>query len=127
MYVSTTRSHETEAIGVSVVSRPAHPDGEKSPFLSRDYWKEMADGRAQACHGVGSSARSRSAGAIAASAHSHSAWTIRASVDCVRAVDSLTLDCGLRDLSCGLGRSTPAIDRLRYVLSRDYVRGVGRG
>ena len=67
VYESTTRSHETEATGVSVVSHLAHPDGAKSPFWSRDYWKEMADGRVQAYRAFGSSARSRSALAIGVS------------------------------------------------------------
>ena len=33
---SMTRPHETGVIGASVVSRPADPDGEAAPSLSRD-------------------------------------------------------------------------------------------
>ena len=61
---SVTRSHVTEAFGASVVAGPADPGGAESPRLSRDYRREVAEGRARACHAFGSSARSRSAGAV---------------------------------------------------------------
>jgi len=41
---SMTRPHETGVIGAYVVSRPADPDGEAKPLLSRDFVRRVADG-----------------------------------------------------------------------------------
>ena len=75
----------------------------------------MADGRAQACRAFGSSARSRSAVAIGVS------------VECVLVVGSPTLGGCHRGLRREIICSIPAIGRLRYALSRDYVRGQPTG
>ena len=71
----------------------------------------MADGRAQACRGLESSARSRSVSDIGVS------------VECVPVVGSLMLDGCHQGLRREFVRYIPAIGFLRYALSRDYVRG----